>query len=71
MFFANDQRETVRSDNPGITFGQVGKVLGERWKALGPKDKTPYEKQAAQDKERYEQEKVAYANGALEEEEST
>ncbi|CCU81896.1 high mobility group protein [Blumeria hordei DH14] len=37
MFFANEQRENVRLENPGITFGQVGKMLGERWKALSEK----------------------------------
>ncbi|KAK9355142.1 high mobility group box domain-containing protein [Lipomyces doorenjongii] len=64
MFFANEQRETVRSENPGIAFGQVGKLLGERWKALSPKEKVPYEARAAQDKKRYEEEKAAYlANG--------
>ncbi|KAK9467746.1 high mobility group box domain-containing protein [Lipomyces arxii] len=60
MFFANEQRETVRSENPGIAFGQVGKVLGERWKALNSKEKIPYETRAAQDKKRYEEEKAAY-----------
>ncbi|PFH61713.1 hypothetical protein XA68_16513 [Ophiocordyceps unilateralis] len=28
MFFANEQRENVREENPGISFGQVGKILG-------------------------------------------
>lgn len=74
MFFANDQRETVREDNPGITFGtssscriiltssgQVGKVLGEQWKALSETDRKPYDDKAKVDKERYETEKAAYA----------
>lgn len=78
MFFANEQRENVRDENPGITFGmsyacptkttpkltrslgQVGKVLGERWKALNEKQRTPYEAKAAQDKKRYEDEKATY-----------
>ncbi|TVY46215.1 Non-histone chromosomal protein [Lachnellula occidentalis] len=60
MFFANEQRENVREENPGITFGQVGKVLGERWKALNDKQRTPYEAKAAQDKKRYEDEKATY-----------
>ncbi|KAK9470076.1 high mobility group box domain-containing protein [Dipodascopsis tothii] len=64
MFFANEQRDSVRTENPGIAFGQVGKVLGERWKALNAKEKAPYEARAAQDKKRYEEEKAAYlANG--------
>lgn len=60
MFFANEQRENVREENPGITFGQVGKLLGERWKALNDKQRTPYEAKAAADKKRYEDEKAAY-----------
>ncbi|KAI0998310.1 hypothetical protein K3495_g9888 [Podosphaera aphanis] len=68
MFFANEQRDNVREENPGITFGQVGKVLGERWKALTDKQRTPYEAKAAEDKKRYEDEKANYNN--VEEEES-
>ena len=60
MFFANEQRENVREENPGISFGQVGKILGERWKALNDKQRVPYETKAATDKKRYEQEKAIY-----------
>ncbi|CAG5146254.1 hypothetical protein GT037_000920 [Alternaria burnsii] len=70
MFFANEQREKVREDNPGIKFGEVGKVLGEKWKALNEKQRTPYEAKAAADKKRYEEEKAAYQAGEEEEEES-
>lgn len=42
--------------------GQVGKVLGDKWKALSTKDRKPYEDKAKQDKERYETEKAAYQN---------
>ena len=40
--------------------GQVGKQLGERWKALSPKQREPYEAKAKADKERYESEKASY-----------
>ena len=40
--------------------GQVGKVLGDRWKALSEKQREPYEKKAAADKKRYEDEKAKY-----------
>ena len=40
--------------------GQVGKVLGERWKALNEKQRHPYETKAKADKERYENEKASY-----------
>ncbi|KAH7109370.1 high mobility group box domain-containing protein [Dactylonectria macrodidyma] len=70
MFFANEQRENVREENPGISFGQVGQLLGERWKALNEKQRTPYEAKATADKKRYEDEKQAY-NAEQEEEESS
>lgn len=80
MFFANEQRDNVREENPGISFGmiiltllatialltisrdtgQVGKVLGERWKALNAKQREPYEAKAKTDKQRYEDEKASY-----------
>jgi hypothetical protein len=40
--------------------GQVGKVLGDRWKALNEKQRAPYEAKAALDKKRYEDEKASY-----------
>ncbi|ODV66282.1 high mobility group box, partial [Hyphopichia burtonii NRRL Y-1933] len=61
MFFANENRDIVRAENPGISFGQVGKLLGEKWKALGADEKVPYENKADADKKRYEKEKAEYA----------
>ena len=40
--------------------GQVGKILGERWKALSASQREPYEQKAKADKDRYEAEKAAY-----------
>lgn len=40
--------------------GEVGRILGERWKALNDKQRAPYEAKAAADKKRYEDEKAAY-----------
>lgn len=61
MFFANDNRDIVRAENPGILFGQVGKMLGEKWKALTSEEKVPYDTKAETDKKRYEREKAEYA----------
>lgn len=60
MFFANENRDIVRAENPDVTFGQVGRILGERWKALSSEEKTPYEAKAEADKKRYESEKELY-----------
>ena len=35
-------------------------MLGEKWKSLSEAQKAPYEKKAAADKKRYEDEKAAY-----------
>lgn len=51
---------TLHSDLLTLLIGQVGKVLGERWKALSDKQRQPYEAKAAADKKRYEDEKAAY-----------
>jgi len=69
MFFANDNRDKVREENPGIKFGEVGKILGEKWKELTDKEKKPYEAKAATDKERYETEKARYQAGDDDEDE--
>ena len=49
--------------------GQVGKQLGDKWKALSEADRKPYDAKAAADKKRYEEEKAAYLAKAEEEEE--
>lgn len=40
--------------------GEIGKLLGARWKELDEEEKKPYIDQAARDKERAEKEKKAY-----------
>ncbi|OQE28400.1 hypothetical protein PENSTE_c003G10093 [Penicillium steckii] len=69
MFFANDNRDKVREENPGITFGQVGKMLGDKWKALSESERKPYDQKAAADKKRYEEEKAKYQAQQNEEDE--
>lgn len=60
MFFANENRDIIKAENPDVSFGQVGKLLGEKWKALSPEEKEPYEAKAKADKRRYESEKELY-----------
>jgi len=43
-----------------ITAGQVGKMLGDKWKALTESERKPYDEKAATDKKRYEEEKAKY-----------
>ena len=50
MFFSKATRAKVLEDNPGIAFGEVGKKMGELWKAITPKDRVPFDEEATQDK---------------------
>ncbi|CAJ0847953.1 2277_t:CDS:10 [Entrophospora sp. SA101] len=52
MFFVRENREKVKAENPGAKFGEIAKLVGEKWKALN--DKTFYNEMAADDKKRYE-----------------
>jgi hypothetical protein len=65
MFFASEQCQNVLDENPGINFGQVGRILSGRWKALNDKRRAPYEAKAAADRKRYEDEIQAYNVNAL------
>ncbi|KAF9074630.1 high mobility group box domain-containing protein [Rhodocollybia butyracea] len=62
MFFSSDWRERIRAENPEAGFGEIGKLLGAKWKELDDEEKKPYVEQAAKDKERAEDEKTAYDN---------
>jgi hypothetical protein len=63
MYFANEQRQNIRDENPGIGFGLVGKIIGERWNALNDKQRAPYVAKAAPDRKRYEDEIRAQMQG--------
>ncbi|KAG8986007.1 Non-histone chromosomal protein 6 [Tulasnella sp. 427] len=57
MYFCKDWRDRVKAENPEASFGEVGKLLGAKWKELDESEKTSYLEQAAKDKARYEAEK--------------
>ncbi|KAH8101320.1 high mobility group box domain-containing protein [Cristinia sonorae] len=60
MFFSQDWRERIKAENPDAGFGEIGKLLGAKWKELDESEKKPYIEQAARDKARAEEEKSAY-----------
>ncbi|KAK2460367.1 hypothetical protein APHAL10511_007532 [Amanita phalloides] len=60
MFFSQDWRERIKAENPDAGFGEVGKLLGAKWKELDDEEKKPYVERATQDKTRAEKEKAAY-----------
>lgn len=60
VFFTNEMRPKVLVEFPGIKFVELGKVLGERWRALTPQQKKLYEGMAAEDKVRFQMEMQQY-----------
>lgn len=47
MLFSKEHRAKVKEENPDITFGGVGKKLGEMWRALSEKEKAAYKTEKA------------------------
>ncbi|KAB1211652.1 FACT complex subunit SSRP1 [Morella rubra] len=62
MFFSQMERENLKKANPGISFTEVGRVLGDKWKKMTVVEKEPYEARALQDKKRYKDEISGYKN---------
>ncbi len=44
---SKEHREKVKADSPDLTFGGVGKKLGEMWRALSDKEKEEYKTRKA------------------------
>lgn len=60
LLYCSAVRESVTAAHPDKKMTELSAILGAQWKALADTDKTPYEKEAAKDKGRYEREMVAY-----------
>merc|ERR1712038_1058919 len=60
VFFTNEMRPMVMKQFPGIKFVEMGRILGERWRALQPDEKSRYEKFAQEDKLRFQMEMQQY-----------
>ncbi|KAF7320951.1 hypothetical protein HMN09_00181800 [Mycena chlorophos] len=60
MFFSQAARKDVQAENPDASFGEVGKLLGAKWKEMDEEERKPYTDMAADDKIRAEREKNEY-----------
>ena len=67
IFFTNAQRPIMMMQFPGMKFTEQGVIMGERWRALTPEEKRPYEEMAAADKERHAKEMREYVEGVRQE----
>ncbi|KAJ2065577.1 Non-histone chromosomal protein 6 [Coemansia sp. S146] len=62
MFFSKAMRKTVQEENPEVSFGQIGKILGDKWKNLSDAAKAPYNAESEKDKIRYANEKASHVD---------
>jgi len=62
MYFTNSIREEIKQQVPEASFGEINKIMGQRWKALTVEDKVVYESadEVKADRERYEEAMVGY-----------
>ncbi|KAL3769198.1 hypothetical protein ACHAWO_000844 [Cyclotella atomus] len=60
LLYQNCMRETFKSMNPGMTFGQLAKFTSHMYKCLSVEEKARWEAHAAQDKARFEAEMASY-----------
>ena len=44
MLFAKEMRPKLKEESPDLSFGEVGKELGARWRALSDDEKAKYKK---------------------------
>lgn len=59
MFFT-EYREQLKVEQPGISVTEMAKEGGKVWKEMSPSQRSKFEKKAADDKVRFEREKIAY-----------
>jgi hypothetical protein len=62
MIFSNEQRNKIKTANPEASFGEIGRKVGEAWKALSDKQKQTYVKKSEEDKKRYESDMQTYTD---------
>ena len=60
VFFTNHMRPIIMQEFPNIKFTDLGRVMGERWRALTSDEKRRFEELADADKERFSKEIAIY-----------
>jgi len=60
LCFVSESRESLKKANPTLTFGELGRLLGEQWRAVSEEERKKYEAIAEEDRKRYHREKEEY-----------
>jgi hypothetical protein len=65
IFFSKNERIDIKAKNPNMSFGDITKLVGEKWKKISDKDKKKFVKMAEDDKKRYNREIEKYKKDKL------
>jgi len=60
LLYQNAMRDAFKTDNPGMTFGQLSKYTSHMYKSLTPEEKAQWEERAQSDKIRFDNEMSQY-----------
>jgi structure-specific recognition protein 1 len=60
IYFCAEMRPMLQQKNSSLSFAELAKLLGQKFKEISPQDKKKYEDMARADKERYEKEMKEY-----------
>jgi hypothetical protein len=60
MYFSKQASATIRAKYPDIKVPELGKMVGEQWRACSEKNKSKYNAMAAKDKLRYQKQMAKY-----------
>jgi hypothetical protein len=60
VLFTFDERPKILAEHPGISFTDLGNILGQRWRGLSTEDRKKYDDLALQDKARFAAEMEVY-----------
>merc|ERR1712129_565772 len=63
FLFSADERAKVKAEDPSLSFGDIAKLIGQRWKEVDSEDKKRYEKMAEEGKKKYDIDIAAYKEG--------
>ncbi|KAF5102868.1 hypothetical protein D0Z00_000126 [Geotrichum galactomycetum] len=65
LYFFNENRAKILTENPGISFSEVAKRAGAQWKALSDSEKQPFVDISKEAKIKYRQELEAFKQKQL------
>eukprot|EP00959_Pyramimonas_sp_CCMP1952_P319903 6693975-Pyramimonas_sp.AAC.1 len=54
MFFCKEMREKIKEESPDCSFGEIGKLLGQKWAEADAAARKKYTAMAEKDKLRYD-----------------